>query len=86
MCYKTGKYAVCRRVHASFGREILQAPAVKGLNVESIATKFFLNAKCSVQKVFSTGVKCRIYSNKVLLERKVFSTESVQYRKCSESV
>jgi len=31
-CYKTGKYTVCRCVHASFGPEIVQAGAVKGLS------------------------------------------------------
>ena len=31
MCYKTGKYTVCRRVRAFFSPEILQAGAVKGL-------------------------------------------------------
>ena len=30
-CYRTRKYTVCRRVCASFSREILQAGAVKGL-------------------------------------------------------
>ena len=34
-CYTTGKYTVCRRVHASFSPEILQAGAVKGLMVSS---------------------------------------------------
>ena len=29
--YRTGKYTVCRRVRASFGPQILQAEAVKGL-------------------------------------------------------
>ena len=32
MCCRTGKYTVCRRVHASSSSEILQAGAVKGLN------------------------------------------------------
>ena len=31
MCYRTGKYTVCRSVHASFRPDILQAGAVKGL-------------------------------------------------------
>ena len=31
MCYRTGKYAACRRVRASFSTEILQAWTVKGL-------------------------------------------------------
>ena len=31
MCYRTGKYTVCRRVRVSFSMEIVQAPAVKGL-------------------------------------------------------
>ena len=30
-CYRTGKYTVCRCVHASFSSEILHAGAVKGL-------------------------------------------------------
>jgi len=30
-CYRTGKYTVCRRVRTSFGQEILQAGAMKGL-------------------------------------------------------
>ena len=30
-CYRTGKYTVYRRVLASFGPEILQPGAVKGL-------------------------------------------------------
>ena len=33
MCYRTGKYTVCRRARAAFSPEILQAVAVKGLNV-----------------------------------------------------
>ena len=32
-CYATGKYTVCRRVRAAFSKEILQAGAVKGLNL-----------------------------------------------------
>ena len=31
MCYRTGKYTVCRRVRASFSPEGLQAGAVNGL-------------------------------------------------------
>ena len=31
MCYRTGKYTVCRCVRASFSPEILQAAAVKWL-------------------------------------------------------
>ena len=31
MCYRTGKYTVCRRVPASFSPEMLQAGAVEGL-------------------------------------------------------
>ena len=31
MCYRTGKYTVCRRVRAAFSPEILQAVAVKKL-------------------------------------------------------
>ena len=31
MCYRTGKYTVCRSVRAAFSPEILQAGAVKGL-------------------------------------------------------
>jgi len=31
MCYRTGKYAVCKRVRASFSPEIVRAGAVKGL-------------------------------------------------------
>ena len=30
-CYRTGKYTGCRRVHASFSPEIVQAGVVKGL-------------------------------------------------------
>ena len=33
MCHRTGKYTVCRRVHASFSPKILKALAVKGLTV-----------------------------------------------------
>ena len=33
MCYRTGKYPVCRRVRVSFSPEILQAGAVKGLTM-----------------------------------------------------
>ena len=29
--YRTGKYTVCRRIHASLSPEILQAGALKGL-------------------------------------------------------
>ena len=36
-CYRTGKYTVCRRVHASFSPEILQAGAVKGLITKGTA-------------------------------------------------
>ena len=36
MCYRTGKYTVCRRVRASFSPEILQARAVMGLIVMEI--------------------------------------------------
>ena len=36
MCYRTGKYTVCRRGCASFSLEILQAGAVKGLNTRYI--------------------------------------------------
>ena len=32
MCYRTGKYSVCRRVRASFSPDILQTAAVNGLN------------------------------------------------------
>jgi len=31
-CYRTGRYTVYRRVHATFSPEIVQAGAVKGLN------------------------------------------------------
>ena len=31
MCYRTDKFTVCRRVHASFSLEILQSGAMKGL-------------------------------------------------------
>ena len=31
MCYRTGKYTVCRQVCTSFSPEILQAGAAKGL-------------------------------------------------------
>ena len=31
MCYRTGKYTVCRRLRVSFSTEILQAEAAKGL-------------------------------------------------------
>ena len=34
-CYRTRKYTVCRHVRLSFSLEILQAGAVKGLNVGS---------------------------------------------------
>ena len=33
MCYRTGKYTVCRRAQASFSLEVLHAGAVKGLNI-----------------------------------------------------
>ena len=36
MCYRTGKYTVCRRVCAYFSLAILQAGAVKGLNTRYI--------------------------------------------------
>ena len=32
-CYRTGKYTLCRRVHAPFSPDILQAVAVKGLRL-----------------------------------------------------
>ena len=31
MCYRTGKYTICRCIHPSFSPEVLQAGAVKGL-------------------------------------------------------
>ena len=31
VCYRSGKYTVCRRVRAPFSPETLQAGAVKGL-------------------------------------------------------
>ena len=38
MSYRTGKYTVCRCVHASFSLEILHAGAVKGL-ISTLNTK-----------------------------------------------
>ena len=35
MCYRTGKYTVCRRVRAAYSPDILQAGVVKGLNLSS---------------------------------------------------
>ena len=37
MCYRTGKYTVRRRFHASFIPEILQAGAVKGLIFRAVS-------------------------------------------------
>ena len=39
MRYRTGKYTVSRRVHASFSPEVLQAGAVKGLTVNKSCTE-----------------------------------------------
>ena len=40
MCYRTGKYTVCRRVRASFSPEILQAGEVKGLMQIFVCDRF----------------------------------------------
>ena len=59
MCYRTGKYTVCRRVRASFSPEILQAVAVKGLIVRGggsqkrVSTNIFGRV---VTKLGSVGV------------------------------
>ena len=44
MCYRTGKYTVCRRVRASFSPEIVQAVAEKGLkNLPTLTWLVFLS-------------------------------------------
>ena len=40
MCYRAGKYAVCRRVRVSFTPEIVQAGTVKGLVRLILAKRF----------------------------------------------
>ena len=49
MCYRTGKYTVCRYIRASFSPDILHAGAPKGLNwmkVAVIRTYLFLPDSC----------------------------------------
>ena len=44
MCYRTGKYTVCRLVRASFSPEIVQAVAEKGLkNLPTLTWLVFLS-------------------------------------------
>ena len=58
MCYRAGKYTVCRRIRASFSPEILQAGAVKGVSffafsffaVSFFAVSFFFALAC--QRIF----------------------------------
>ena len=45
MCYRTGKYTVCRRIRASLSPEISQAGAVKGLNISEPELIFMDNER-----------------------------------------
>ena len=49
MCYRTGKYTVCRRVSASFSPEILQAGAVKGFMARSTILQLCACAKIGLK-------------------------------------
>ena len=51
MSYRTGKYAVCGRVRASFSPEITQAEAVKGLK-PGVGQNIAMRASPTARNVF----------------------------------
>ena len=61
MCYRTGKYTVCRRVRASFSPEIVHAGTVKGLTfAETFVNAYAVTRRVSMgQYTVEISVKCR---------------------------
>ena len=78
MCYRTGKYTVCRRVCASFTPDILQAGEVNGLNTKYINSTGGTSSdiKTTQSRKENKGEKCQLiqYRNNNML----FSFESIQ--------
>ena len=79
MCYRTGKYTVCRHVRVFFSPEILQAGAVKRLkgitpNMSSVSCFVLINSvilnafgSCSISSI-SVCVIIRYFPRSILLE------------------
>ena len=68
MCYRTGKYTICRRVRAFFSPEVLQAGAVKGLSEFG-----FLSCLLSECLMSGTGLVHCMFWDKTRLEMNVVS-------------
>ena len=86
MCYRSGKYTVCRRFSASLSPEILQAGAVKGLILDRNETRE--SAVCSRLGGRESGGEVHIvafFSTNVLLVQTQQSvhTPSIAFRHLS---
>ena len=79
MCYRTGKYTLCRRVRVSFSPEILQFEAVNGLMAVG------RNENCTVSDFVVVGVAGRGLDADDL-GATLLASASVWTRACSVSV